>query len=185
MNDRPSYDRWITSDQRRQGSHIFHRPRLRSILLVLFLLSSFVRSQTTTLEEIVGPSTTLTESFTSPSSLDTVIYPSNSGSASKSNPSGTIGVAVNTGPITIPQPFDTANLGDTGSNFTSSNCPEFLRTVLTNEAFKACVPFSLLLYTSASFIALARTVTAHINRANILGIIRCIPSPRCVMQCKS
>jgi hypothetical protein len=65
---------------------------------------------------------------------------------------------LNTSPVSIPQPFDTTNLEDTGSNFTSSSCPQFMRTFLADASFRACVPFSMLLYNSADFIALTRTV---------------------------
>jgi hypothetical protein len=75
---------------------------------------------------------------------------------------------VNTSPITIPLPFDTAQLADTGSNFTSSACPQFMRSFLNATAFQECVPFSLLLYTSSAFFSLTRSVS-HSSMVLIQG----------------
>ena len=41
----------------------------------------------------------------------------------------------------LPMPFDSS----LGSNFTSSSCPAFFNSFLTEPSFKACLPFSLLL----------------------------------------
>ena len=46
--------------------------------------------------------------------------------------------------IPLPQPFDTS----LGNNFTVPSCPAFFQRFLTNETFKNCLPFSLLLQVS-------------------------------------
>ena len=43
--------------------------------------------------------------------------------------------------IPLPNPFDTS----IGNNFTTSSCPTFFNSFLTNETFNACLPLSLLL----------------------------------------
>ncbi|OJD35356.1 c6 zinc finger domain containing protein [Diplodia corticola] len=54
----------------------------------------------------------------------------------------------------IPQPFDTS----LGSNFTSSNCPNFFNSFLENSTFVDCVPLSLLLQTSSAFFDVTRSL---------------------------
>lgn len=44
----------------------------------------------------------------------------------------------------LPIPFDTA----LGNNFTTSSCPAFFKSFLSNDAFNECVPLSLLLQVS-------------------------------------
>src|ERR1700737_2276055 len=126
----------------KRGSEFFHRPRI--LLVFLFLLfSTLIHSQTT--DPNVGA--TLSVSVGTTSSFDALATPSPSSTPTSSTP------------ITIPQPFDTADLADTGSNFTSSSCPSFMRSFLANQAFQNCVPFSLLLYTSSAFFSLTRSVS--------------------------
>ena len=48
---------------------------------------------------------------------------------------------------TLPQPFDTT----LGNNFTSESCPRFFTEFLSDETFRSCYPFSLLLQTSHGF----------------------------------
>ena len=47
----------------------------------------------------------------------------------------------------LPQPFDTT----LGNNFTSESCPRFFTDFLSDETFRSCYPFSLLLQTSHGF----------------------------------
>lgn len=47
----------------------------------------------------------------------------------------------------LPQPFDTT----LGNNFTSDSCPRFFSSFLSDETFRSCYPFSLLLQTSHGF----------------------------------
>ncbi|KAI9751830.1 MAG: hypothetical protein M4579_005874 [Chaenotheca gracillima] len=54
----------------------------------------------------------------------------------------------------LPRPFDTS----LGSNFTSSSCPNFFSSFLSNSTFKACLPFSLLLQNSNSFFQAERSL---------------------------
>lgn len=46
-----------------------------------------------------------------------------------------------TTPISLPRAFD----GGFGTNFTQPSCPTFLRSMVSNDTFISCVPFSLLL----------------------------------------
>lgn len=41
----------------------------------------------------------------------------------------------------LPKPFD----GGLGTNYTQQSCPDFLRSMLSNETFSSCLPLSLLL----------------------------------------
>lgn len=59
------------------------------------------------------------------------------GSDPTSNPSSS--VPMETGPL--PKPFD----GGLGTNYTQQSCPKFLRSMLSNDTFSACLPLSLLL----------------------------------------
>lgn len=52
------------------------------------------------------------------------------------------GIPTPTGPL--PRPFD----GGFGTNYTQQSCPTFLRSMLNNETFSACLPLSLLLQVS-------------------------------------
>jgi len=62
------------------------------------------------------------------------------GSAATSSgaPSGT------PSPSPLPMPFDSS----LGNNFTTQSCPNFITGFLSNDTFKACLPFSLLLEVS-------------------------------------
>ena len=44
-------------------------------------------------------------------------------------------------PNSLPRPFD----GGFGTNYTQPSCPRFLRSMVNNDTFLSCVPFSLLL----------------------------------------
>jgi hypothetical protein len=68
--------------------------------------------------------------------------------ASSSIPSSTSSAGAS-GPTTtvLPQPFDTT----LGNNFTSNSCPQFFNRFLSDETFRSCYPFSLLLQTSHGF----------------------------------
>ena len=56
-------------------------------------------------------------------------------------------------PTALPQPFDTT----LGNNFTSPSCPAFFNNFLNNASFTACLPLSLLLQTSYSFVTATRS----------------------------
>lgn len=59
----------------------------------------------------------------------------------RSNPPPTSVPDVPTEPSPLPKPFD----GGLGTNYTQQSCPTFLRSMLSNETFSACLPLSLLL----------------------------------------
>ncbi|KAH0559223.1 hypothetical protein GP486_004264 [Trichoglossum hirsutum] len=54
----------------------------------------------------------------------------------------------------LPVPFDSG----VGSNYTTTSCPIFLKSVLTNTGFRACLPFSLLLQNSQSFFQAEKSI---------------------------
>jgi hypothetical protein len=149
------------------SSQLFHRPRLLSIFIfILLLFSPIVHAQKNDASSI----TTTTSGTTAISTRIVVVSLTGATTLITSTttvPSQTtLQVAENTSPVSIPQPFDTTNLDDTGSNFTSPSCPQFMRTFLADASFRACVPFSMLLYSSADFIALTRTVLCPRNKTN-------------------
>jgi len=157
-------------------TYFFHRPRILFLLLALLFLSPIVQCQdtdssptgattvfaTTTLTQMINTGGTLTTTTTTGASTltmtTTTTAANGTATSTDSTSSVTLTAAANTSPITIPQPFDTAQLSGKGSNFTSTTCPQFMRTFLADPGFQACVPFSLLLYTSAAFITLTREV---------------------------
>jgi len=162
---------------RGRGTYFFHRPRILFLLLALLLLFAPIVQcddtdstptgattvfATTTLTQTINTASTLTTTTTTGASTltmtTTTTAANGTATATDSKSSGTLAAAANTSPITIPQPFDTAQLSGSGSNFTSTTCPQFMRTFLADPGFQACVPFSLLLYTSAGFITLTREV---------------------------
>ena len=49
--------------------------------------------------------------------------------------------------LPLPRPFDTS----LGNNFTTSSCPIFFNSFLTNDDFNNCLPLSLLLQVCASY----------------------------------
>lgn len=62
----------------------------------------------------------------------------------KPPPTSSPGIPTPTGPL--PKPFD----GGLGTNYTQQSCPTFLRSMLNNETFSACLPLSLLLQVSGA-----------------------------------
>ena len=46
----------------------------------------------------------------------------------------------------LPKPFD----GGLGTNFTQPSCPDFLTSMINNDTFSSCLPFSVLLQVSPS-----------------------------------
>lgn len=46
--------------------------------------------------------------------------------------------------VPLPKPFD----GGLGTNYTQPSCPTFLKSMITNDTFTSCMPFSLLLQVS-------------------------------------
>ena len=147
-------------------SPLFHRPRILFLVALLLSVIAVVSAGNddsptgattvfaTGTESAENSTTTTTALTTAPNATDT----SDSPSSTSSHPTSTLNVAQNTSPITIPQPFDRAKLTNTGSNFTTTTCPTFMRTFLADPGFRACVPFSLLLYTSVDFSILSRSV---------------------------
>jgi hypothetical protein len=143
----------------------FHRPRILFLVILLFSTIALVSADNdssspaattvyATTDSAENSTITATPLPTGANATDT----SDSPTSTNSDPTNTLNVAQNTSPITIPQPFDTAKLTDTGSNFTTTTCPQFMRTFLADPSFRACVPFSLLLYTSVGFTQLTRSV---------------------------
>lgn len=164
-------------------TRFFHRPQILFLLLALLVLSSIAQCQdttagattvfaTTTLTQTINTASTLITTTTTGASTLTMTTTTTAANGTKTDSisSGTLAVATNTSPITIPQPFDTAQLSGNGSNFTSETCPVFMRNFLADPNFQACVPFSLLLYTSAAFITLTREVRSP-STMLILGVI--------------
>jgi hypothetical protein len=154
--------RFRDEDYRSRRVLRFHRPPVLAILvLISFLLftsivnaeSSFSSSSSLNATTVYATKT-LTEIPLTLTTTTTAI----SASSSMSGSATTLITAVNTAPVTIPQPFDTAQLSGNGTNFTTSTCPQYMRSFLSDPSFKACVPFSLLLYTSAQFISITRDV---------------------------
>ena len=153
-------------------SSIFHRPRI--LFLVALILSPIALVCAGQSDSPTGATTvyaTVTESAEN-LTMTTTTTALNATSTDSDPTSTTENVAQNTSPISIPQPFDRAKLSDTGSNFTTISCPEFFRTFLADPGFQACVPFSLLLYTSVGFTELSRSVRHLRLVLLILGVIR-------------
>ena len=120
----------------------FHRPRLLSFFVLSFILL-FSRG---CLAQNSSAASATSVSGSTPSQT------SNSGGTSA------LLSAATPSTVTIPQPFDTTQLTNVGSNFTSSTCPGFIRTFLADPQFQACVPFSMLLYSSSGFFSITRQV---------------------------
>ncbi|KAK6442098.1 hypothetical protein LTR95_001652 [Oleoguttula sp. CCFEE 5521] len=104
------------------------------------------------------------------SSLPASIVPSETAASStptSSEKSLATAVATSTA---LPRPFDTS----LGNNFTTTTCPAFFNSFLSNQTFQDCVPFSLLLQTSSSFFTTLRSPPL----LNLLLQTSCsIPSP--------
>ncbi|THZ06771.1 hypothetical protein D6C93_01334 [Aureobasidium pullulans] len=74
-------------------------------------------------------------------------------STSTSSSASSISTATSGSSDALPRPFDTG----LGNNFTTSTCPIFFKTFLSDETFNECVPLSLLLQTSTSFFTVQRS----------------------------
>jgi len=148
----------------------FHRPRI-VVFLVFFACIQFVaairhdvdgRDNTIDSTDDATDFTTLPTDFTTISTVSTTISPvplfNATSTSPNSTPSATLDVAPSTSSVTIPRPFDTAKLSGTGANFTSTTCPGFMTTFVSDPNFYNCVPFSLLLYTSVGFTSITRQV---------------------------
>ena len=89
-----------------------------------------------------------TSSFRDVSTYSTTATPLPSTTTAPSSSSGSSTATVITAPastsVPLPRPFDTS----LGSNFTSSNCPNFFNYFLGNSTFNSCLPLSLLLQVS-------------------------------------
>lgn len=147
------------------GSLQFQRPQILTIVIIFIVLfTSNVNSQSSSSsnsQPTVHSTTTL--ALSEPSTLITTTIttrPSTLGSTTSTSPSKLV-TAINTSPIPIPQPFDNAQLSGEAANFSSSTCPQFMSKFLADPSFKACVPFSLLLYTSAKFIQITHDVSLN------------------------
>ncbi|CAK3893508.1 Hypothetical predicted protein [Lecanosticta acicola] len=68
--------------------------------------------------------------------------------------SGNLQVATQTAMAALPTPFDSS----LGNNFTSSTCPTFFQNFLHAQAFRDCLPLSLLLQTSNGFFEASRSL---------------------------
>jgi hypothetical protein len=79
------------------------------------------------------PSTTTANSSSTSTSLSPTSIPTDSGIPNSDS---------------LPAPFDSG----IGTNYTTSSCPNFLKSFLSNASFKSCLPFSLLL--QVSFVSL-------------------------------
>jgi hypothetical protein len=166
---------------RRPATQSFHRPRIFLVILFILFLSTLINAQS---DDSFFGAATLTAGTDDSTETDvatpaeSTTYPSPNllPTTTQNTPSASLETAVNTSPITIPQPFDDAQLSETG-NFTSATCPEFMRSFLNETAFQQCVPFSLLLYTSSEFFSLTKSVPPFPRTTNP-GIIRGNPSPR-------
>jgi hypothetical protein len=146
--------------------------RLCVFLLTILFFSSLASAQSSDVSSFEGdPSQDPSTFFAIQTDTDgtaTFFFPTTTSASSTSDvPTQTTSTAVNTSPITIPRPFDTAQLSGTGSNFTTATCPQFMRNFLSDSSFQACVPFSLLLYTSSQFIKMTRTVRPVLEYALI------------------
>ncbi|GAB7343960.1 hypothetical protein MBLNU457_1902t2 [Dothideomycetes sp. NU457] len=73
--------------------------------------------------------------------------------ASEPSSSTTASDSTTSNPSALPRPFDTT----LGNNFTSPSCPAFFNNFLHNASFTACLPLSLLLQTSYSFVTATRS----------------------------
>jgi len=170
-------------------SQRFHRPRLLSLVILAFILSI---SRACVSAQATDASSSSIASPTSSASSNDTAGGSDQPPSSIVPPQATSSDATDTSLISqatpsavaIPQPFDTAQLSDTGSNFTSSSCPRFMRTFLANPQFQACVPLSMLLYTSTGFFSLTRSVN-WMSITLIVGIVCNYSSSRRFMCCQS
>ncbi|MCJ1458711.1 hypothetical protein MMC28_009085 [Mycoblastus sanguinarius] len=80
-----------------------------------------------------------------------------------SNASGTsIDSAPTDSSSSLPKPFD-AGLG---TNYTQPSCPTFLKSLINNDTFTSCLPFSLLLQNSLSFFQASRSVESITTTLN-------------------
>ena len=87
-----------------------------------------------------------------PSSTTTTSLPATSPSAAPaSQPIPTIPSSPPALPTPFPQPFDS----DVSQNFSSVSCSNFFANMTNTPAFRSCRPFSLLMDSSASFIAVS------------------------------
>ncbi|THW79661.1 hypothetical protein D6D18_09277 [Aureobasidium pullulans] len=93
-------------------------------------------------------------------------------STSTSSSASSISAATSGSSDALPRPFDTG----LGNNFTTSTCPTFFKTFLSDETFNECVPLSLLLQTSTSFftvqrspVRLAQTLSASCSHSDGLA----------------
>ena len=69
--------------------------------------------------------------------------PASSDTSSGSSPSAILSAPTNS-VATLPKPFD----GGLGTNYTQPSCPTFLKSMISNDTFTSCLPFSLLLQVS-------------------------------------
>jgi len=154
------------SDRKHSYSTVYHRPRLllNFLFIVLFFVGlPLVRADglSSNLSSSSEEPTTVTATTTlvEPGEGSTIVLTTTASPSSTTSIPSTIVLSTETSPVTIPQPFDATNLDTTGSNFTTTTCPQFITSFLSESSFRNCVPFSLLLYTSSAFISLTRSVS--------------------------
>ncbi|KJX98908.1 hypothetical protein TI39_contig384g00001 [Zymoseptoria brevis] len=96
--------------------------------------------------------------FAPSSSLSSVVLRPTStraGSATgTASSASSLATATDTGTFTLPKPFDSS----LGNNFTSTTCPDFFNTFLSDQTFTSCLPLSLLLQTSNGFFTASRSL---------------------------
>ena len=91
-----------------------------------------------------APAPTTTSAVTKNSASASPKSLSPSTTTSGNTPASTTAGSAPSSPATnvpLPRPFDTS----LSSNFTSTTCPDFFNSFLTNETFTSCLPLSLLL----------------------------------------
>ena len=84
----------------------------------------------------------------------------------------------------LPKPFD----GGIGTNFTQPSCPTFIKSMVSNDTFTSCLPFSLLLQVSP--LPFPSKTTRHLTfRVELSLFLRCFPhplrhnsNPQCILQ---
>lgn len=102
----------------------------------------------TTASTSTSASVSSTRTSASESESSTVSTSATASTSSKKASSTTASSATASSTVSLsdlPSPFDTS----LGNNFTSSSCPKFFETFLSDSTFQECLPFSLLLQVRA------------------------------------
>ncbi|KAA6416216.1 MAG: hypothetical protein FRX48_00936 [Lasallia pustulata] len=146
---------------RRPFTHVAVQPRQSGDLFDTGTTTSTESSSTSS-----GSSSTASSSLRDISTYSTTATPLPSTATAPPTSSGSSTASVVTAPastdVQLPRPFDTS----LGSNFTSSDCPNFFNSFLNNSTFTSCLPLSLLLQNSNSFFTASKSlpaITATLN----------------------